>query len=238
MLPKISVIIPFYNCPYVAFALESVLSQTYPNMEVVLVDDGSTAHTDKIAPYLGRIHYLGKQNGGTVSAVNYGFQMSTGEYVVWLSSDDLFQPGKLLKQMTFMLTHQHAVSYSNSYMIDDQGQFIPNAWPSLHSQADLCRAFMHSNPINGCSVIMRRDVLHRVGWLDPNLPYTHDMDLWIRILLAGYELAYLDEYLNVYRAHANTVTKRKQEQLEAEFRALLQRYHHPLGERAAQLDNR
>ena len=70
MLPKVSIIIPFYNDSYIDQAVVSALYQTYPNIEIIVVDDGSTQHQYRLAPYLSRIIYLGKANGGTASALN------------------------------------------------------------------------------------------------------------------------------------------------------------------------
>ncbi|WDM21126.1 glycosyltransferase family 2 protein [Paenibacillus polymyxa] len=237
MLPRVSIVIPFYNCPYISYSIESLLAQTYPNLEIIVVDDGSTIHTDKIQPYLNAIQYIGKQNGGTASAVNHGFHLASGEYVGWLCSDDLFYPDKVMKQITFMLTHQLHVSFSNSDYIFPDGTIESAKWPKITSQADLCRRFQFQNPLNGCAVIMRKEVLAHVGMFDQELPYTHDMDLWIRILLAGYKMGYLDESLNQYRGHPNTVTNRMSDKVLEEFQFLLQKYHGKLHERIVHLEN-
>lgn len=101
-MEKVSIIIPFYNCQYVEKAIESALNQTYQNIEVIVVDDGSTKYIERITPYLDSIHYIQKKNGGTASALNTGIRYATGEYFAWLSSDDLFKPDKISKQLKFM----------------------------------------------------------------------------------------------------------------------------------------
>ena len=72
MLPSVTVVIPFYNCPYIHLAVSSALSQTYKNVEVIVVDDGSTKHQHLLEPFMKRIVYLQKTNGGTATALNYG----------------------------------------------------------------------------------------------------------------------------------------------------------------------
>lgn len=97
--PKVSVVIPLYNCPYVDQAVESVLAQSYPDIELIVVDDGSTLYTEKLAPYRDRILYIRKQNGGTGSALNMGIKAASGNYFAWLSADDRFHPHKIQRQM-------------------------------------------------------------------------------------------------------------------------------------------
>ncbi|MGO4274414.1 glycosyltransferase family 2 protein, partial [Paenibacillus sp. TAF58] len=80
MQPKVSIIIPFYNCPYIDQAIASAIGQTYANVEIIVVDDGSTIHADKIGPFKDRVYYLGKANGGTASALNHGIRYASGEY--------------------------------------------------------------------------------------------------------------------------------------------------------------
>jgi glycosyltransferase involved in cell wall biosynthesis len=113
MRPKVSVVIPFYNCPYIEHALQSVLSQSWEPYEIIVVDDGSTVHSDLIRPYFPRIHYLGKSNGGTASALNHGILHATGDYVAWLSSDDLFYRDKINNQVLFMEQNHLLISYTN-----------------------------------------------------------------------------------------------------------------------------
>lgn len=64
MMPTVTIVVPFYNCPYIQQALDSAVQQTYPAVEIIVVDDGSTSHADLIAPYTNRVYYMGKSNGG------------------------------------------------------------------------------------------------------------------------------------------------------------------------------
>ncbi|WP_394514565.1 glycosyltransferase family A protein [Priestia aryabhattai] len=93
-MTKVSIIIPFYNCSYIDQAIQSALNQTYQDIEIIVVNDGSSKFNEKITPYLDRILYIEKENGGTASALNLGIKNATGEYFAWLSSDDIFLPIK------------------------------------------------------------------------------------------------------------------------------------------------
>lgn len=104
-MSKVSIVVPFFNCSYIDHALDSLTKQTYTNIEIIVVNDGSTKHTDKILPYLDKIIYIIKENGGTASALNVGIQQATGDYICWLSSDDIYDHHKIAIQLESMKTH-------------------------------------------------------------------------------------------------------------------------------------
>lgn len=79
-MSKVSIIVPFYNCPYINQALDSLVNQTYSNIEIIVVNDGSTQFSEGIIPYLDKIKYIQKENGGTTSALNTGIKHATGDY--------------------------------------------------------------------------------------------------------------------------------------------------------------
>src|SRR5688500_7068290 len=101
--PRVSVVIPVYNgANYLAQAIDSALAQTYPDGEVVVVDDGSTDEraTERIARGYGhRIRYIRKENGGVATALNAGIEAMTGDYFSWLSHDDMYLPDKVALQV-------------------------------------------------------------------------------------------------------------------------------------------
>ncbi|MCR8645191.1 glycosyltransferase [Paenibacillus sp. N1-5-1-14] len=236
MLPKVTIVIPFYNCRYVDRALKSALSQTYPHIEVILVDDGSTKYRSKIKPYRNRIHYIGKANGGTASALNYGMRLATGEYIAWLSSDDVFYRHKIERQINYMIAKQSQVCHTAFDQIDHRG--IVRArylGPKPCSQKELVEQFSMGDPVNGCTVIMRKDLLDRIGLFDESLRYTHDYDLWIRMLLAGVPFDYLYEPLIQYRQHMRMGTVKHRPAIGREIKSLMRRYKQALLTRASQI---
>ncbi len=103
-LPKVTIVIPVYNGEkYVKFAIDSAINQTYKNLEVLVVDDGSTDATEKIAKSYGdKIRYIKKKNGGVSSALNLAIKKMTGEYFSWLSHDDVYEPNKVECEINYL----------------------------------------------------------------------------------------------------------------------------------------
>lgn len=207
MTPKVSIIIPFYNDPYIDQAVVSALYQTYPNIEVIVVDDGSTLHQERLDPYRSRIHYIGKANGGTASALNYGMSLATGKYVAWLSSDDRFLPDKIAKQVAFMERMNAQISHTDFDLMNEHGTITQRAAASKFPTAKAFIASLkHGCPVNGCTIMMTRELVKAIGWFNVSLPFTHDYELWIRIILARVDFHYLNEPLTVYRRHSQMGT--------------------------------
>ena len=225
MYPKVTVVIPFYNCPYIDRAIASALNQTYPNVEIIVVDDGSTRHTDKIYPYMNRIHYLGKANGGTASAVNYGIRCSSGEYIAWLSSDDMFMPHKIMRQVTFMEMNRSSFCFT-AYATTDKSDGIKESFvgTALSGPKDIYRLLFLYNPINGCTMMAKRSLFDRHGYFNERLIYTHDYDMWLRLALGGARLDYLPEALTIYRFHEEMGTIRHRPELLNEYASVQAHY--------------
>ncbi|MBB6732579.1 glycosyltransferase [Cohnella zeiphila] len=225
--PKISVVVPFYDDPYIGEALDSVLLQTYSgSVELIVVDDGSTRESWRLRSYASKAVIAEKPNGGTASALNLGFGRASGDYVAWLSSDDRFLPRKLEEQLRFMESTGAWVSHTAFREIDERGR--RNGAPvyaRFDGMSRFCESFLTGNVVNGCTVMMRRELFDRLGGFDEALPYTHDYDFWVRCLLAGYPISYLDRPLTEYRRHPRMGSVRYRDAIEREFRAVLASYH-------------
>ncbi|SDI12958.1 glycosyltransferase family 2 protein [Alteribacillus bidgolensis] len=223
-LPKISIVIPFYNCPYIDQAIKSALRQTYLNREVIVVDDGSTQHTTLIKPFLNQIRYIRKENGGTASALNTGIQSSTGELIAWLSSDDVFLREKLAKQVKFMHETNADMVYTNFNLINENSVvFKKDVGLILTSKLDFFKQLQKSCPVNGSTVLIKKDIFSSVGWFDETLKYTQDYDMWIRMGVK-YDLKGLNESLLNYRKHDNMGSKRFVEEQWKEIKAVQEKY--------------
>ncbi|UKS27628.1 glycosyltransferase [Paenibacillus sp. HWE-109] len=229
LYPKVSIVIPFYNDAYIDQSIVSALSQTYPRIEVIVVDDGSTLHQDKIRPFLTRVHYLGKANGGTASALNYGIRVATGDYIAWLSSDDMFYPDKIERQLQYMLSQHSAISFTAFDEIDAYNNITGRqVGPQYTTYPDFVRSFTGCCPINGCTVMMKKELLSFIGLFDEGMPYTHDYDLWIRMLLGRVPIHYLAMPLTMYRWHGEMGTKKHWPQVLGEIGQIQAKYSHRL----------
>lgn len=223
-MSKVTIIIPFYNCPYISYALDSLVNQTYKNTEIIVINDGSTKHTEKISPYLDKIKYLKKVNGGTASALNTGIQHATGEYICWLSSDDVFDIKKIEIQLDFMKKSGALFSYTNYYCIDEKGAvFTPPVGIYVSSRLEVLRRMIKGNIINGCSVMIHQSVFNQVGIFDETLPYTHDYDLWLRII-QKFDIYYISEPLLFYRIHDQMGTKKYEKVIKKEAHTVFNRH--------------
>ena len=126
MDPVVSVVVPSYNrANVIAQSLDSALAQTYPRLEIIVVDDGSTDETEQaVAPYRDRVVFIRQQNQGLAGARNTGLARATGEYVAWLDSDDLWNPDKLALQIAFLRRHpDHVLVASDFSAFDEDGYF-------------------------------------------------------------------------------------------------------------------
>ena len=229
-LPLVSIVIPFYNCAYVQHAIESALNQSYPNVEVIVVNDGSTRHAEKIRPYFGRIVYLEKPNGGTGSALNAGIAHASGHYFTWLSSDDVYDREKVAKQVAFMRKNGATVSYGAYYSIDSNhnriGGKIGISYPN---KLQFVKTMQRGCFINGCTVMLEMSVFKEVGLFNEALKYTQDYDLWMRVL-QKHDFYYMDEPLVHYRVHEEMGTKKFEPFIAKEIHKVQQTYRRKLDE--------
>ena len=226
--PKVSIVIPAYNASnYLAEAIDSALAQTYPNVEIVVVNDGSRddGATERVAlSYGDKIRYFAKENGGSSSALNTGIAHMTGEWFSWLSHDDLYMPQKLERQVAYMASLNidsaelpNHIFFSASELIDAKGKTIRAC---DDKQAQRMAATVDSLPhngyliaeptvynFNGCSCLIHRDALARVGGFDEKLRLLNDLDLWYRMYAENYVVHYIPEPLVKGRVHAKQVSK-------------------------------
>ena len=210
-MPKVSVIIPTYNrLPMLKEAMESVLAQDFEDLELIVVDDGSTDGTaDEIIRFGGRVKLLRHQeNRGVSAARNSGILHARGKYIGFLDSDDLWVKGKLKTQVDFLDENpQYPLCYTDEIWIRRGKRVNPmkkhakfSGW-ILEKCLPLCI-------ISPSSALMRKTLFSKVGLFDEALPVCEDYDLWLRVSVR-FPIFFIDKRLIVKRGgHPDQLSNR------------------------------
>ena len=180
-----SVIIPTYNRLWsLKEAVESVVNQSYQDLELIIVDDGSTDGTRQYVTTLkDRVKYIFQENKGPSAARNQGIRAAKGAFITFLDSDDLWLKDKLKVQVEFMRSHPEAlVSYTDEIWLRRGVRVNPRSKHEKHSGwiFERCVPLCLVSP---SSVLMRRTFFDEVGFFDESLPSCEDYDLWLRASL-------------------------------------------------------
>lgn len=206
----ISVIIPAYNAErYIKEAIESALSQTYKDIEIIVINDGSTDRTGDIAFQCfqhesQRVLIVHQKNKGASAARNTGIKYAKGEYIAFLDADDVWLPNKLQKQIALLENDKDlALVYSNCYRNTD----------TLFDIAKPHRGFAFSelildNFIPTSSVVVRKSILDKVGVFNESFLISQDFDLWLRIAHA-HKIDFVDLPLVKYEMDSDGLSKKR-----------------------------
>lgn len=200
--PIVSVVIPAYNAEHTLLrTLQSVLDQTFKNIEILVVDDGSTDRTPEIARSLSDgVRCIVQENRGVSQARNRGIEAARGTYIGLLDADDVWHPDKLTKQLAVLDADPGVMgSYVGLVRVTAEGDIIDHV--RAREFDDLCRSLLlHSSVIPGSSssLLLRRQVFDLVGFFDPTLSQCADWDFLIRASLKV-PLAPVDKSLVRYR---------------------------------------
>ncbi|HEX8737341.1 MAG TPA: glycosyltransferase [Pyrinomonadaceae bacterium] len=208
--PLVSICIPSYNhARYLPATLDSALAQTYPHVEIVVLDDGSTDDSLKIAReyearFPGKIKVYTHPNGanrGISRTVNAAFAHSKGKYWMGLPSDDILYPDKIEKQVAF-LEKNPALGFVYCYVdyIDSDGKPVPGRFgKDITADEDPLESMILENFIPGMAILARRECIARVGEHDADLIYS-DWDFWVRLFSIA-RGGFIPESLIGYRVH-------------------------------------
>ena len=212
-LARVSVLIPVYKGEaFIARAIESALSQTHPDVEIIVVNDGSPDNSSRVlAPYLLRpnVRYIEKVNGGVASARNAGLAIATGQYVALLDQDDAWYPDKLARQVAVLNARPDvALVHGDVTYIGADNEVLPHDphFPAKVEGRCFNQLFM-ANPVMACTAIFRRCVVDEVGRFDDGIAFSDDYDLWLRIA-RHHAIAYIDEPLALYRIHGSNESRK------------------------------
>lgn len=215
--PLVSVLMVTYNrASTLKETIASVLNQTYKNIHFIIVDDGSTDETREIVESFqdDRIEFCSlEKNRHICYATNVGFSKVKGEYMARIDSDDVWYPDKLEKQIEFLEnSDKYKICFSWIDLIDENGNSINDKESGLlklfesdfRGQADALKSFfLIGNSLSHPSVVMKKEVLDKVGGFNPGYMQSHDFDFWIRIA-KHYPLYVMPERLLAMRRFYNT----------------------------------
>ncbi len=207
-MPRVSVIIPTYNrANYICEAIDSVLSQTYTDYEIMVIDDGSTDNTKGVLqPYSSKIKYLFQENRGIAAARNYGIRNSTGEFIAMLDSDDQWLPEKLKIQVaTISSNPELAFVCSGSYVIDGDGKIIDIWKKSRKLNSETFDNLYKKDFVLTLTVLLRRTHFEAIDGFDDEYKVSQDYELWLR-LAKRYKFYYINLPLAKYRIHGWNIT--------------------------------
>lgn len=210
----VSVVIPTYNrASTIKVAVLSVLNQSYSDLEVIVVDDGSIDNTNTIVNSINdsRIHYYYQQNTGACAARNLGVDKANGDYIAFHDSDDLWLPNKLQKQMECLLReHADVVFCKMSYKKDEEKiEFLPN---------NIMEGFVPLNAdlfgIGTQTLLGKREVFVN-NHFDIQMPRLQDFELILRLLNNNYKIYCMDEALVEYRLSADSISRNDKKLINA-----------------------
>lgn len=230
-IPLVSVVIPAFNASgTLQQTLRSVSAQTYRNLEIIVVDDGSVDHTALIARTYRqidpRVRLVQKSNGGVASARNAGTKASAAEFVAFIDADDLWHPTKIAKQMALLTANGNdmALVYAPFRRIDVSGMVLGSSRNHRVDGWVVNRHFYVNFIGNGSSILVRKHVLEEIGGysstlLEANAQGCEDLLLQLRIAL-HYRFGTVPEYLVGYRLSPGNMSSNQERMLRSSLLAL------------------
>lgn len=229
--PLVSIIIPVFNgSNYVKYAIESALSQTYKNIEIIVVNDGSNDSNltrDECLKFGNRIKYFEKENGGCSSALNYGIEKSSGDFISWLSHDDLYDCKKIEFELNLYsqkhLDANKCIVGCSSMLITSTSKKI--FW--LHGKAkgfySPIKAFnylLFKRCFNGCSLLIPKSVFNSFKF-DERLSFLLDWSAWLELSIQGNSFYFCRKKLVFNRVHSNQISQKQKDKHQKELRLVI-----------------
>lgn len=211
MRPFVTVVIPTYNRAHIlSDAVNSVLEQDFQDLEVLVVDDGSSDNTYEEVVGIDdqRVRYVYQQNAGLATARNTGIAQAAGKYVAFLDDDDLLTAGSIASRVAFLEANPHVGWVSGGFdIVNETGSVIAYKRPWLSNPDLSLKTWLYWCPTCPSAVMVTHDWLERVGSFDIEQGLQEDWDLWLRLAYAGCLMDWVPKVACHYRIHSTNMTR-------------------------------
>jgi GT2 family glycosyltransferase len=210
-----SVIIPIFNhARFAVSTIRSAVEQTYREIEVIVVDDGSTDDgVERVkAAFPHGIRIVQQANRGPSAAINAGLAVANGEYIVLLGGDDVCMPERIEHQIALLGQTNSDVVFCRPMIINDEGERMPDSdaaiffRPDLKAEISLSQLFFEENFLCAPSATLRASLFDRHGWMHEGLIQLQDFEFWLRICAHGARLRLFDRPVVQYRRHQSNLS--------------------------------
>lgn len=227
---RISIVVPSYNqAQFLPYTLDSILQQPYNDIEVVVMDGGSTDGSVEVLENYqdDRIYWESKPDNGQSDAINQGMRRATGEILAYLNSDDTYLDDTIPFVMDYFTKHPNVdYIYGHCHAVDALGERLPNdqkankaTWYTI-----LTKTFKIPQPAS----FWRRDVYDKIGDFDESMRYRFDYDYWIKIFIEQYTMQLIDRDLATYRFHDSSKSVSETIGFQFDWVKVLDKiYHYP-----------
>ena len=222
-LPKITVITPSFNqAAYLEKTIQSILNQNYPNLEYIIIDGGSTdGSVDIIKRYASKLAYwVSEPDEGQSHAINKGLMKSTGDWVCWQNSDDIFYPNSF-QYVAQVIQKMPKLEFiiGDINLIDENDKLIrPMCYVKPTYQSLIAEGMVLTNQ----AAFWKRCVHNDIGWLDENLHYGFDYEWFLRLLKHTKQSWHISKTIGALRYHSETKTSLNQVKFQEEFGIILE----------------
>lgn len=225
-LPLVTIIVPSYNHEkYIEETIDSIVNQTYENIELIVIDDGSKDESPKLLQELSQKHHftlVTRENKGLCRTLNEAISLAEGEYISICASDDKYLLDKIEKQVVFLERNKNYVmSYGKKINFYPNGLNKPINNPKYRSGKIFKDLLLQNLHIPPASTLYRKELFNDIGGFDTSLA-VEDVDMFLRIA-SRYEIGFQDDYYYYYRVHdSNTINNT--EKMESDTRKILEKW--------------
>ena len=217
IVPKVSIIMPSYNAEsYIEDSVKSVLSQTYKDWELIIINDGSSDRTEEICKkytsFDDRIIYLFQENSKQATARNNGLKIAKGDIIAFLDSDDLWLPNKLELSLSYFDLDKFDLIFTDAYFgnddeIENESNLKKlNVIDSEYFGKEAIAQFIELNRIPILTVLVKKQIIENINFFDHQCVPAEDYDLWLRLLKVGCRFRSIDLPLSIYRVQEKSST--------------------------------